>query len=133
MYISQMHFVEGFAAGPNVDRRGRRYRPLSIHVACFFFSFREPPLGSEFPPLFACARPHIFFFLFTIPSSAGGVFFPPAMQPFPSFSYTLSHDKIRASDMEEHKRKNGKRRSRPTFSKTEDCANHSDGGHDGCA
>lgn len=37
MYISQMHFVEGFAAGPNVDRRGRRYRPLSIHAACFFF------------------------------------------------------------------------------------------------
>lgn len=39
MYISQMHFVEGFAAGPNVDRRGWRYRPLSIHVACFLFFF----------------------------------------------------------------------------------------------
>lgn len=133
MYISQMHFVEGFAAGPNVDRRGRRYRPLSIHAACFFFFFPRATARVGISPIVRVrSSPHFLLFIHNFVVRRSRFFFSPHDAVFPPFFPTLFRTTKFMRQTWKNIKKNGKRQSRPTFSKTEDCENSYDGGHDEC-
>lgn len=131
MYISQMHFGEGFAAGPDVDRR-QLVASSALRPRCnFFLSPSEPLLRSESPPLFARSCPHIFFFLlFTISSSTDAFVL---LSPRCSLAFILLlHTFARQNARIKHGRTQGKwKTTHPThFHNDKNRDNYSFGGHD---
>lgn len=115
MYISQMHFGEGFAAGPDVDRR-QLVASSALRPRCNFFSLRlsrcygqnRPHCSRALVPTFSSS----FYSQFHHPPMLLFCFLRDAASPSSS-SITLLHDKMRASNMEERK-ENGKRQIRCT-------------------